>query len=80
MTVSAPGIVIALATAIVATACAPVTPLEDRDQPNMVEVAKVLNCSAGLKATCVARYNKSFKCFCMDDDAVRMLLEPDKYY
>ena len=80
MTVNALRIVVALATAVVATACAPVTPMEERDRPDMLEIAKALNCPSDRTPTCVERINRPYSCFCMDEDALRMILEPDKYY
>ena len=69
----------ALAVAVIAAACAPVEPLENRARPDMLEIARTLDCPSDRTPTCVARVNKPYSCFCMDEDALRMILEPDKY-
>ncbi|MDJ0812886.1 MAG: hypothetical protein QNJ23_04105 [Woeseiaceae bacterium] len=79
MTARAPRILLALAVAVVSAACAPTEPLEYRPRPDMLEVAKALNCPSDRTPTCVERINKPYSCFCMDEDALRMILEPDKY-
>jgi hypothetical protein len=57
------------------------TPAFERGaEPDMQEVAKLLNCPSFSKATCVAQTSGPYSCFCMDEDAVRAILEPDKYY
>ncbi len=80
MTARAPRIVIALAAAVFAAACAPTEPLEYRPRLDMLEVAKALDCPSDRKPTCVQRINKPYSCFCMDEDALRMILEPDEYF
>ena len=70
---------ITLAAALVAAGCAPVEPLEYRPRPDMVEIARALNCPSDRTPTCVERINRPYSCFCMDEDALRMILEPDKY-
>ena len=80
MTANALRIALALAAAVVAAACAPVEPLEYRPRPDMQEIAKALNCPSDRTPTCVERINRPYSCFCMDEDALRMILEPDKYY
>ena len=80
MTARAPRILVALAAVVVAAACAPTEPLEDRPRPDMLEVAKALDCPSDRTPTCVQRINKPYSCFCMDEDVLRMILEPDKYY
>ena len=80
MTANALRFIGAVAVAVVAAGCAPVTPLEYRPRPDMLEVAKALNCPSDRTPTCVERINKPYSCFCMDEDALRMILEPDKYY
>ena len=80
MTARAPHILVALAAAVVAAACAPVQPLETRPRPDMLEVAKALNCPSDRTPTCIERINKPYSCFCMNEDTLRMILEPDKYY
>ena len=80
MTANALRIIIVLAVAVVATGCAPVTPLEERPRPDMQEVARALDCPSDRTPTCIERINKPYSCFCMDEDMLRMILEPDKYY
>ena len=80
MTANALQIIVALAVAAATVGCAPVTPLEDRPRPDMQEVAKVLDCPSDRTPACVERINKPYSCFCMDEDALRMILEPDKYF
>ena len=80
MTANALRIAFALAAMVVAAACAPVEPLEYRPRPDMQEIAKGLNCPSDRTPTCVERINRPYSCFCMDEDALRMILEPDKYY
>ncbi len=60
-------------------ACAPVEPPQRPPGPDMVEVAKQLNCRAGLTATCEQRMNRPTSCYCADRDSLQMILEPDKY-
>lgn len=59
--------------------CAAQEPLEFRPRPDMTEVAKLLDCPSGGKATCIERSGKLYSCSCVDDDALRRILEPDKY-
>ena len=80
MTANALRIIIVLAVAVVAGGCAPVTPLEERPRPDMQEVARALDCPSDRTPTCIERINKPYSCFCMDEDMLRMILEPDKYY
>jgi hypothetical protein len=60
-------------------ACAPDQPLQQAPRPDMAEVAKQLNCRVGRTPTCVERINKPYSCYCMDEDSLRMILEPGKY-
>lgn len=69
-----------LVTAIVLLgACAAQEPLEYEPRPDMEEIALLLNCPFGRTPTCLERMGKPYKCYCMDEDALRRLLEPDKY-
>ena len=70
---------LALAIAGLLSACAPTEPLEYRPRPDMEEVARQLNCPVGRTPTCVERLNQPYSCFCMDKDAMRMILEPEPY-
>ncbi len=60
-------------------ACAPTAPLGYAPRPDMEEVAKILNCRAGTKPTCVERINRPYSCYCLDETSLRMILEPDQY-
>jgi hypothetical protein len=80
MTAQTLRIMVVLTVATAALGCAPVTPLEDRPRPDMQQVAKMLDCPSDRTPTCIERINKPYSCFCMDEDALRMILEPDKYY
>lgn len=73
-------IAVTLAGAAALFGCAPVTPLEERPRPDMQEVAKALNCPSDRTPACIERINKPYSCFCMDEDALRMILEPDEYF
>lgn len=80
MTATILQILVTLLVAAAAAGCAPVQPLEQRPRPDMQEVAKALNCPSDRTPACVERINKPYSCFCMDEDALRMILEPDKYF
>lgn len=67
-----------LSTAVLA-ACAAQEPLEFMPQPDIEEVAKLLNCPSDRMPTCVQRMGKPYSCYCMDEDALQQILEPDKY-
>mgnify|MGYP001594379885 CR=1 FL=1 len=79
MTANTLRVALLLTVVFVATGCAPVEPLEYRPRPDMVEIARALNCPSDRTPTCVERINRPYSCFCMDEDALRMILEPDKY-
>ena len=59
--------------------CAAPDPLRYPPQPDMQEVARLLNCPIGRTATCVQRIKGPYQCYCADEDALRMVLEPDKF-
>jgi hypothetical protein len=59
--------------------CAAQDPLEFRPRPDMTEVARQLNCPSSTKATCIERVGRPYACYCMDEDALRKILEPEKY-
>ena len=61
------------------TACASQNRLEYEPRPDMEEIQKLLNCPSDRMPTCVERIGKPYTCFCMDEEAVRKILEPDKY-
>lgn len=59
--------------------CSTADPLSFPPQPDMQKVAELLNCPIGRTATCVQRIKGPYQCYCADEDALRMVLEPDKY-
>lgn len=59
--------------------CAAPDPLRYPPNPDMQEVARLLNCPIGRTPTCVQRINGPYSCYCADEDALRMILEPDKF-
>jgi hypothetical protein len=59
--------------------CAAQEPLEFRPRPDMTEVARQLDCPSDTKATCIERIGRPYSCYCMDEDALKKILEPDKY-
>jgi len=61
------------------SACAAQEPLEYAPRPDMEEVGKLLDCPSDRTPTCVDRPGEPYSCFCMDEDALRKILEPDKY-
>jgi len=67
---------LALITAAALTACA-TEPLEYRPRPDMQEVARRLDCPADKTPTCVERVNKPYSCFCMDEDLLKRVLDPE---
>ena len=60
-------------------ACAAPDSLEYSPRPDMNEVAKLLDCPSDRTPTCIERVNRPYSCYCMDDDALRELLEPTMY-
>lgn len=77
-----PGTVIRALTVIglfLLASCATQEPLEFRPRPDMTEVAELLDCRSGTKATCIERIGKPYTCYCMDNDALKKILEPTKY-
>lgn len=61
------------------TACALTEPLEYEPRPDIEEIAKQLDCPVGRTPTCVERLNQPYRCFCMDKEAMRDMLEPEPY-
>jgi hypothetical protein len=59
--------------------CAAQDPLEFRPRPDMTEIAELLDCPSFTKATCIERIGRPYSCYCMDEDALRRILEPDKH-
>jgi hypothetical protein len=59
--------------------CAAQDPLEFRPRPDMTEIAKLLDCPSFTKAACIERVGRPYSCYCMDEDVLRRILEPDKY-
>jgi len=60
-------------------ACAAPDSLEYSPRPDMDEVAKLLNCPSDRMPTCIERVNRPYACYCMDEDALKKLLEPTRY-
>ena len=59
--------------------CASQDPLEYRPRPDMEVIKEMLNCPSDRTPICVERIGKPYSCFCMDEDSLRKILEPDKY-
>ena len=59
--------------------CAAQDPLEFPPRPDMTEVARQLDCPSDRTPTCIERVNRPYSCYCMDDDALKKLLEPPRY-
>ena len=59
--------------------CAAQDPLEFRPRPDMTEVVRRLDCPSDRTPTCIERVNRPYSCYCMDDDALKKLLEPTRY-
>lgn len=59
--------------------CSSKEPLQYRSGVDMNEVAELLNCPSDRTPTCIERIGKPYSCYCMDDDALKMILEPTKY-
>ena len=60
-------------------ACAAPDSLEYSPRPDMNEVAKLLSCPSDRTPTCIERVNRPYSCYCMDEDALKKLLEPTRY-
>jgi len=68
-----------LLSAIDLAACAARGPLEYEPRPNMDEIKDQLNCPSDRMPACIERIGHPYTCYCMDEDAMRKVLEPDKY-
>jgi len=68
---------LAVSCLIMLAACAPSEPLEFRPRPDMIEVAKALNCPSYLTPTCIERVNKPYSCSCMDKELLLEILDPE---
>jgi hypothetical protein len=60
-------------------ACAPQDRLEYEPRPDMDKIQELLNCPSDRMPTCIERIGKPYTCYCMDEEAMRKILEPDKY-
>jgi hypothetical protein len=60
-------------------ACAPQDRLEYESRPDMDKIQELLNCPSDRMPTCIERIGKPYTCYCMDEEAMRKILEPDKY-
>lgn len=60
-------------------ACAAQDRLEYEPRPDMDKIQELLNCPSDRMPTCVERIGKPYTCYCMDEEAMRKILEPDKY-
>lgn len=45
----------------------------------MAEIRKLLDCPPNTTPVCTERIGKPYYCFCADQDALRRIMEPDKY-
>ena len=73
-----PNLLILLTFAVLGSCAAP-DPMSRPPRPDMNEVARMLDCPIGRSAACVERQNGPIRCFCMDEDALREMLEPKDY-
>lgn len=71
--------VLAVISLFLLAACAAPDSLEYSPRPDMDEVAKLLDCPSDRTPTCLERVNRPYSCYCMDDDALKKLLEPTRY-
>lgn len=60
-------------------ACAAQDRLEYEPRPDMDKIQELLNCPSDRMPTCIERIGKPYTCYCMDEEAMRKILEPDKY-
>ena len=70
---------ILLLTVFVLSACTSRAPLQYAPRPDMATIEESLNCPSDQMPTCIERIGKPYACYCMDDDVLRQILEPDKY-
>ena len=56
-------------------------------EPNVVEpeinwatIKEVLNCPVSTTPACIERTGKKQSCFCADEDLMRRVMEPTKYF
>jgi len=73
------GRVLAVTSLFLLASCAAQDPLEFRPRPDMDEVARLLDCPSDQTPTCIERVNRPYSCYCMDDDALKKLLDPTRY-
>jgi hypothetical protein len=45
----------------------------------MTEIEEHLECTSYTRATSIERIAIPYSCYCMDEDVLRKILEPDKY-
>lgn len=59
-------------------ACATTGPAPPPDF-DMAEIRRLMGCDSDQAPVCTERMGKPYECFCADRDALRRILEPDKY-
>lgn len=66
-------------TALLLGACATGEPAQQPPRLDMAEIRKLLDCPPNTTPVCTERIGKPYHCFCADQDALRRIMEPDKY-
>ena len=69
---------LAVALALVA-GCAGSDPVPARPELDMSELRQLMNCASDQAPVCTERMGQPYHCFCADRDALRRIMEPDKY-
>lgn len=70
---------VAVATLYSIGGCATREPLPARPELDMLELRRLLDCDSDQAPVCTERIGKPYYCFCADRDALRRIMEPDKY-
>ena len=71
--------ILLLGTAAFLSSCSSSEEREQRERPDMLEVGEALNCPTDRTPICIERIGRPYSCYCMDEDALKKILEPDKY-
>jgi hypothetical protein len=66
-------------TAALLGACASGEPVQQSPRLDMAEVREMLDCPMVTTPVCTERIGQPYYCFCADKDALRRIMEPDKY-
>jgi len=71
--------VLAVISLFLLAGCSSKEPLQYQPRHDMDKIAELLDCPSDRTPTCLERMGKPYSCYCMDDDALKRLLEPTKY-